>query len=69
MEERPEPRIAAAACQEGRAARAVVEGVAGAPDDALELLADAAQARDPLVDLVELLRDPRAHRFVRAAAS
>ena len=45
----------------------MVERVAGAADDALELLAHSPQARDPLVDLVQLLRDPRAHGFARAA--
>ena len=67
VEQRPDPRIAPAAGEKGRAAGAVVERVAGTPDDALELFPDATQARDPLVDLVQLLSDPRPHRFVGAA--
>ena len=58
VEQRPEPRVAPAAREERRAAGAMVERVAGAPDDARELLAHTPQAGDPLVDLVQLLARP-----------
>src|SRR6185295_16273416 len=69
VEQRPEPRVAPASRQKGRAAGAVVERVAGAAHDAGELLAHTSEARDPLVDLVELLRDARANRLVRPAGA
>src|SRR4051812_49949896 len=47
----------------------MVKRVARAANDPRQLLPHPPQARDPAVDLVELLRDARANRFVRPAAA
>ena len=72
QERRRRRRLAAAAGQVRGAARAVVERVARAADDARELLAHPPQPGDPPVDLVDLRRHPHAQRLrgrrVRRAA-
>src|SRR5207244_12067959 len=47
----------------GDAARAVVQGIAGATDHAREVGPDAPEARDLRVDLVDLPREADAHRL------
>ena len=69
VQEPPELRVAPAAREVGRAAGAAVERVAGAPEHARKLVADAVQARELRVDLVDLLGQPHADRLVRAAAA
>jgi hypothetical protein len=67
VQERPELRVPAAAGEVGGAARAVVERVAGAAEHLRELVPHQAQAREPGVDLVDLLREADADGLVRIA--